>query len=85
MLLDNFKQLADFISKANATTLLIKTPNVPESNNFILPKEVLDGKPNNKSKSSNMKSRNSKVLEPISKYFEPEFEKNQETDTIKFQ
>ena len=38
LLIDNFKQLADSISKSNTTVPLLQTPDFLENSNFTLPK-----------------------------------------------
>ena len=68
-LIDNFKQLADSISKSNTSVPLLQTPDFPENSNFILPKKYAHGETYDKSKPTNILSPNRyQLLEPLKIY-----------------
>ena len=70
-LIDNFKQLADSISKSNTSVPLLQTPDFPENSNFILPKKYAHRETYDKSKPTNILSPNRyQLLEPPSENFE---------------
>ena len=67
LLIDNFEQLADSISKSNTTVPLLQTADFPENSNFILPKKYACRESYEKSKPTNILSPNRyQLLEPTS-------------------
>ena len=56
--IDNFKQLADSISKSNTSVPVLQTPDFPENSNFILPKKYALRETYDKSKPTNILSPN---------------------------
>ena len=83
-LIDNFKQLADSISKSNTSVPLLQTPDFPENSNFILPKKYAHRKTYDKSKPTNILSPNRyQLLEPPSENFELVSENFQNTDALR--
>ena len=83
-LIDNFKQLADSISKSNTSVPLLQTPDFPENSNFILPKKYAHRETYDKSKPTNILSPNRyQLLEPPSENFEFVSENFQNTDALR--
>ena len=82
-LIDNFKHLADSISKSNTAVPLLQTPDFPENSNFILPKKYAHRQTYDKSKPTNILSPNRyQLLEPTSENFELVSENFQNTDAM---
>ena len=80
---DNFKQLADSISKSNTAVPLLQTPDFPENSYFILPKKYAHRENYDKSKPTNILSPNRyQLLEPTFENFELVSENFQNTDTL---
>ena len=83
-LIDNFKQLADSISKSNTSVPLLQTPDFPENSKFILPKKYAHRETYDKSKPTNILSPNRyQLLEPPSENFELVSENFQNTDALR--
>ena len=65
LIFDNFKQIADSISKWNTSVPLLQTLNISENSNFILPKKHANRKSYDNSKPTNILSSNRyQLLEP---------------------
>ena len=84
LIIDNFKQLADSISKPNTTVPLLQTPDFSENSNFILPKKYAHKESYDKSKPTNILSPNRyQLLKPSSENTESVSENIQNTDALR--
>ena len=84
LIFDNFKQIADSISKWNTSVPLLQTLNISENSNFILPKKHANRKSYDNSKPTNILSSNRyQLLEPTSDTIKLVSENIQNSDALR--